>query len=301
MTGGAAPGPWSAPGSDPGLAPWPAPAKLNLMLRVLGRRPDGYHRLQTVFQFIDRCDQVHLAVRPDGRIERRSDIPGVPAEADLTVRAARLLQVHTGCGLGADIRVDKRLPLGGGLGGGSSDAATVLVGLNRLWGTGLGTDALAGLGLKLGADVPVFVRGLAAWGEGVGEELHDCDLPQPWYLVLTPSVGVSTAAVFADPALTRDSPPITMRDFARGDARNDCLPVVRQRYPQVAAALDWLAGRGEARLTGTGGCVFAAFAGRDAALAALAALDGAPGGLGGFVARGLNRSPLLDRVNAEGA
>jgi 4-diphosphocytidyl-2-C-methyl-D-erythritol kinase len=274
-------------------APWPAPAKLNLMLRVLGRRGDGYHLLQTVFQFIDRCDLVHLGLRTDGCIERQADIPGVAAEADLTVRAARLLRAHTGCALGADIRVDKRLPLGGGLGGGSSDAATTLVALNHLWGTGLDLDTLAGLGLRLGADVPGFVRGLAAWGGGVGEGLIPLRLPEPWYLVLAPPVGVSTAAVFADPRLTRDSPPITMRDFARGDARNDCLPVVRRQYPAVARALDWLATCGEARLTGTGGCVFAAFAERDAALAAR---DAAPGDFTAFVARGLNRSPLVDRL-----
>lgn len=273
-------------------APWPAPAKLNLMLRILGRRADGYHRLQTVFQFLDRCDWVYLGPRRDGRIERRADIPGVPAEADLTVRAAHLLQAHTGCGLGADIQVEKRLPMGGGLGGGSSDAATTLVGLNHLWGTGLDLDTLAGLGLRLGADVPVFVRGLAAWGEGVGEDLTPVDLAEPWYLVLAPPGNVSTAAVFADPGLTRDSAPITIRDFARGDARNDCLAAVRRRYPEVAQALDWLANLGEARLTGTGGCVFAAFAERGGALAAR---DAAPAQLVAFVARGLNRSPLLDR------
>jgi len=275
--------------------PWPAPAKLNLMLRILGRRADGYHRLQTVFQFIDRCDLVHLTLRSDGHIHRRADIPGVSAEADLTVRAARLLQGQTGCGLGADIQVEKRLPMGGGLGGGSSDAATTLVGLNELWGTGLELHTLAELGLRLGADVPVFVRGLAAWGEGVGEELIPVPLPEPWYLVLTPPVAVSTAGVFADPGLTRDSAPITMHDFARGEAANDCLAVVRRRYPEVAQALDWLAAWGEARLTGTGGCVFAAFADRDDALAAR---DAAPAHLCGFVARGLNRSPLLDRLDA---
>lgn len=280
---------------------WPAPAKLNLMLRVLGRRPDGYHRLQTVFQFIDRCDRIHLTVLADGGIERLGDLPGVPAESDLTVRAARLLQRQTGCRLGAQIRVAKRLPMGGGLGGGSSDAATTLVGLNHLWATGLDLDDLAALGLRLGADVPVFVRGLAAWGEGVGEELTPVDLVEPWYLVLTPPVRVATAAVFGDPGLTRDSPAITMRDFARGEIGNDCLPVVRRSYPQVAAALDWLthwladsgAGDGEARLTGTGGCVFAAFPAR---AAAVAARDAAPAELGAFVARGLNRSPLLDRL-----
>ena len=271
------------------------------MLRVLGRRPDGYHRLQTVFQFVDRCDQIHLRVLADGRIERLGDLPGVPAESDLTVRAARLLQRQTGCRLGAQIRVEKRLPMGGGLGGGSSDAATTLVGLNHLWGTALDLDDLAALGLRLGADVPVFVRGLAAWGEGVGEELTPVDLEEPWYLVLTPPGSVATPAVFGDPGLTRDSPAITMLDFVRGEIRNDCLPVVRRSYPQVAVALDWLThwladsgtGAGEARLTGTGGCVFAAFPAR---AAAVAARDAAPAKLAAFVARGLNRSPLLDRL-----
>jgi 4-diphosphocytidyl-2-C-methyl-D-erythritol kinase len=281
--------------AEGGTAPWPAPAKLNLMLRILGRRPDGYHRLQTVFQFIDRCDWIHLEALRDGRIERRSAVSGVSVEADLSVRAARLLQRYTDCPLGADIRVEKRLPIGGGLGGGSSDAATTLVALNHLWGTGLDRHALAGLGLRLGADVPVFVHGLAAWGEGVGEDLTPCVLAEPWYLVLAPQSGVSTAEVFADPQLTRDSTPITMRDFAQGDARNDCLAVVRRRYPEVASALDWLATQGEARLTGTGGCVFAAFADRAAADAALAE---APGHLAGFVARGLNRSPLLERLKS---
>lgn len=283
---------------SPGDA-WPAPAKLNLMLRVLGRRPDGYHRLQTVFQFIDRCDRIHLEVLADGRIERLGELPGVPAESDLTVRAARLLQRQTGCRLGAQIHVAKRLPMGGGLGGGSSDAATTLVGLNHLWGTGLDLDGLAALGLHLGADVPVFVRGLAAWGEGVGEELTPVDLVEPWYLVLTPPGSVATAAVFGDPGLTRDSPAITMLDFVRGEVGNDCLPVVRRRWPEVAVALDWLtawlagADGGEARLTGTGGCVFAAF---PAHAAAIAARDAAPAALRAFVARGLNRSPLLDRL-----
>lgn len=274
---------------DPG-ATWPAPAKLNLLLRILGRRPDGYHRLQTVFQFIDRCDTLRFEPRRDGRVRRVGGPAGVAEEQDLTVRAARLLQQAGGCRTGADIHLDKRLPLGGGLGGGSSDAATTLVALNRLWGLNLGEARLAELGLSLGADVPVFVRGRAAWGEGVGEDLTPLELPCPWYLVLVPRAHVSTGAVFGDPELTRNSPPIRITDFLSGAWANDCLSVVRARYPAVAEALDWLDRRGEARLTGTGACVFAAYAEQAQAEAVHAAL---PTGWEGFVARGLNRSPLF--------
>jgi 4-diphosphocytidyl-2-C-methyl-D-erythritol kinase len=273
---------------------WPAPAKLNLMLRITGRRADGYHELQSVFQFVDYGDDIHLAVRRDGRIIPHHALPGVPAEQDLAVRAARLLQDETGCALGADIRVDKRLPMGGGLGGGSSDAATVLVGLNHLWGAGLDEDALAALGLQLGADVPVFVRGRAAWAEGVGERLSPVDLPEPWYLVVKPPCEVATAEIFQDPELTRNSPLSTIRDFLAGLTTNDCLPVVEKRYPEVAVARAWLGRYGEARLTGTGSCIFAAF---EEAARAQQALSAMPAGYQGFVARGLNRSPLLERLN----
>jgi 4-diphosphocytidyl-2-C-methyl-D-erythritol kinase len=275
--------------------PWPAPAKLNLMLRVLGRRDDGYHRLQTVFQFIDRCDLLSFAPLTDGRIERRSELPGVAPDQDLVVRAARLLQTASGCRNGAAISVTKRLPMGGGLGGGSSDAATTLVALDDLWETRLGTEALAELALQLGADVPVFVRGLAAWGEGVGEELAPITLPEPWYLVLSPRCAVSTAAVFNDADLTRNSPPVTIADFLSGATTNDCLAVVSRRYPEVAAAIDWLAARAEARLTGTGACVFAAF---DSAEQALAVEAEAGDRFSAFVARGMNRSPLLERLSS---
>jgi len=272
---------------------WPAPAKLNLMLRVLGRRDDGYHRLQTVFQFLGRCDYLRFRSRRDGRIRRITDLSGVPEASDLAIRAARLLQEYTGCPLGADISVDKHLPMGGGLGGGSSDAATALVALNRIWDTELSVDRLAALGLSLGADVPVFVRGFAAWGEGIGEELTPVDLAQPWYLVLTPPCEVSTAAVFSAPDLTRNSPSITISDFVSGDDRNDCLAIVRRRYTLVADALDWLSAHASARLTGTGACVFAAFADR---AQALRVLSDAPSVFNGFVAPGMNRSPLLDRL-----
>jgi 4-diphosphocytidyl-2-C-methyl-D-erythritol kinase len=274
---------------------WPAPAKLNLMLRVLGRRPDGYHRLQTVFQFVDRADLLRFEPRSDGRIRRVSRLPEVPAAADLVVRAARLLKEHSRCSLGADIWVDKQLPIGGGLGGGSSDAATTLVALNRIWDTGFSLRELMGLGLSLGADVPVFVRGLAAWGEGVGEELSPIELPDSWYLVLVPPCQVSTAAVFSDARLTRDSLPIRIADFFAGDDRNDCLLVARARYRPVAEALDWLANVGRARLTGTGGCVFAAFPTFEEARAAL---DEARPHFDCFVASGLNRSPLLERAQS---
>lgn len=273
--------------------PWPAPAKLNLTLRILGRRDDGYHRLQTLFQFIDRCDWLSFRARPDGQIRLLNGIPGVPAEADLCMRAARRLQAATGSRVGADIAIEKSLPLGGGLGGGSSDAATTLVALNQLWGTGLGLDELAALGLELGADVPVFVQGRAAWGEGVGEQLSPVDIPEPWYLVLMPACAVSTAAVFADPQLTRNSPSITIADFLGGDDRNDCLAVVRSRYPLVAAALDWLDRFARGRLTGTGACVFAGF---NSEAEARSLLSRVPPGLSGFVAAGINKSPLLERM-----
>lgn len=281
---------------EPNAQAWPAPAKLNLMLRVLGRRPDGYHRLQTVFQFIDCSDRLWFRPRQDGEIRRHAELPGVPESADLTVRAARALQAHTDCRRGADIHLHKTLPMGGGLGGGSSDAATTLVALNRLWGLDLPEDELAGIALPLGADVPVFVRGRAAWGEGVGEELTPVDLPQPWYLVLIPPCQVSTGAVFGDPQLTRDSVPVKLADFVAGDRRNDCLEVVRRGYPEVAAALDWLQAVGGGQLTGTGGCVFAVFADQHSAQAAC---ETAPPRFRAFVARGLNRSPLLDRLASE--
>lgn len=273
---------------------WPAPAKLNLMLRVVGRREDGYHELQTVFQFLQRCDLLDFRLREDGRVCRVSDLPGVAEADDLVVRAARLLQQRATADVGVDIRIDKRLPMGGGLGGGSSDAATVLVALNLLWGCGLDGGELADLGLSLGADVPIFVHGHAAWAEGVGECFEPLDLPEPWFLVLVPSCQVSTAEVFSDPDLTRDSSRITIRAFAAGDVRNDCLPVVRKRYPEVSQAIDWLADYSEVQLTGTGACVFARFESEQIARQVLAQV---PAGMSGFIARGSNRSPLLGRLN----
>ncbi len=277
---------------------WPAPAKLNLFLHVTGRRPDGYHSLQTVFQLLDYCDELFIEPTGDGAIRRPEGPANVAPEDDLAVRAARLLQQASGCRAGAEIRISKRIPAGGGLGGGSSDAATVLVALNRAWGLDWSAGQLAGLGLQLGADVPVFVHGRSAWAEGVGERLAPVDLPPAWYAVVCPGCAVSTAAVFSAPELTRDTSETTINGFLSGGGRNDCEPVVRHRYPAVAAALDWLSGRaagGVARLTGTGGCVFARF---ETAAAAQAALHGLPTGWTGFAARGLAESPLLGRLAA---
>ncbi len=274
---------------------WPAPAKLNLFLHILGRRPDGYHELQTCFQFVDLCDEISLDVRSDGLIRRVVEIPNLPAEADLCIRAARALQEATGATLGADIGLSKRIPVGGGLGGGSSDAATCLLALNKLWGIDWPTEKLAALGLKLGADVPVFVHGRVAWAEGVGERLTPLypplAPPEANYLILKPNVFVSTAAVFQDPELTRNSPPITIHGFLASGGRNDCLGVVRRRYREVAHALDWLSVYGSARLTGTGACVFLACENLELAQEIRRKV---PPEFESFLARGLNDSPLLE-------
>ena len=267
----------------------PAPAKLNLMLRIVGRREDGYHLLQTVFQFIDRCDWITLSAREDGQIHLSNPLPSVPEATDLTVRAAKALQAASGVSQGVTLTLEKNLPMGGGLGGGSSDAATTLVGLNHLWGAGLSLEELKAIGLKLGADVPVFIQGQAAWAEGVGEDLTPLDLDESWYVVIVPDCHVATGAVFGSPHLTRDNPPIKIRDFFEGCRENHCLRVVLDTYPQVADALDALSRHGEARLTGTGACVFAAFA--DESQARRAA-DTLKSGWNLFVARGLNQSPL---------
>jgi 4-diphosphocytidyl-2-C-methyl-D-erythritol kinase len=274
---------------------WPAPAKLNLFLHILGRRPDGYHELQTCFQFIDLCDEIWIEVRTDGLIRRAVEVPGLPAEADLCIRAAKALQAATGSRLGADISLAKKIPVGGGLGGGSSDAATCLLALNRLWDLHWPKEKLAALGLTLGADVPVFVHGRAAWAEGVGERLTPMypplAPPEANYLILKPNVFVSTAAVFQDPELTRNSAPITIHGFLASGGRNDCLGVVRRRYPEVAHALDWLSLFGSARLTGTGACVFLACETMERGRELMRDM---PPGFVGFLARGLNDSPLLE-------
>jgi 4-diphosphocytidyl-2-C-methyl-D-erythritol kinase len=272
--------------------PWPAPGKLNLCLHIVGRRPDGYHLLQTAFQFIDLCDEILLWRRPAGVIERLGDVPGVTADVDLTVRAARLLANGRTVPAGVAIEVRKNLPMQGGVGGGSSDAATVLVALNEMWGLGLEIGALAALGLQLGADVPVFVGQRAAWAEGIGEVLMPADFPEPVYLLVRPDAAVATAEIFKAPELTRDSPVITIRDFLMAGGRNDFEPVVRRRYPAVADALDWVGRLAPARLTGTGSCVFAAMPDERAARAACERL---PERWQGWVVRGLNRSPLAER------
>ncbi len=277
---------------------WPAPAKINLFLHVTGRRPDGYHLLQTLFQFIGLCDWLEFRVREDGRITRSSALAGVAAEDDLVVRAARLLQGHVGSAFGADIAVTKHVPMGGGLGGGSSNAATVLVALDALWGLDLGTDVLAELGLALGADVPVFVRGQAAWAEGVGEVLVPCPQDEGAVLVITPDCAVSTARVFTDPDLTRHTPAIKMRSFSLDRSRNDCEPVTRRLYPEVGAALDWLAQHAPARMSGTGASVYAFF---DRLEQAEALAREVPAPWRAFATRRCNRSPLLERVRQERA
>jgi 4-diphosphocytidyl-2-C-methyl-D-erythritol kinase len=269
--------------------PWPAPAKLNLLLHIIGQREDGYHELQTLFQFLTFGDWLYFELRPDGGVRMAGEPAGVPAAADLCVRAAALLQEATGSSAGVTIYNDKRLPTGGGLGGGSSDAATTLMVLNRLWGLDLSRDELAELGLRLGADVPVFVHGQAAWGEGVGEILTPVTLPEPWFLVVNPRVSVSTAAIFSDPGLTRDTPRTKIPDLLAGAGSNDCEAVVRRSYPEVAAVLDWLNLYAPARMTGTGGCVFAAFA---SAADAKVVAEQVPASWTSFVARGVNLSPL---------
>ena len=268
---------------------FPAPAKLNLFLHVVGRRPDGYHLLQTALRFIDYGDELSIAVRADGDIRRTTPLQGVPAELDLTVRAARALQRETGCSQGADIGIVKRLPMGGGLGGGSSDAATTLIALNRLWRTRLSRDRLQQLALGLGADVPVFVFGRNAFAEGVGERLQALLLPPAWYLVLVPELAVSTAEIFSAAELTRNTNAITIAAFSVGRGHNDLEAVVCRRYPQVARHLEWLHRYGDARMTGSGACVFCAFGSEEQARRALQEL---PADMRGFVARGLERHPL---------
>jgi 4-diphosphocytidyl-2-C-methyl-D-erythritol kinase len=279
---------------------WPAPAKLNLCLHIVGRRADGYHLLQSAIQFITLADELRFYQRPHGVIERVSGPLEVPAETDLVVRAARLLATHAAVTQGVAIAVDKQIPMQAGLGGGSSDAATVLVALNQLWQLHLSVDELAALGVKLGADVPVFVGCHAAWVEGIGERLTTCDYPQAVYLVLKPDIAVSTAEIFQAAELTRNSPLTTIRAFLSGGGRNDCTATVCARYSQVAEALDWLRVYGDARLTGTGACVFVGMPDEAAARAAAARIPARWSAVWStFVARGVNRSPLLARLAQE--
>lgn len=271
----------------------PAPAKLNLFLHITGRRPDGYHSLQTVFQLLDYGDTLSFTLTEDRELAFSCSRPDLDSPDNLVMRAARLLWQETGVIKGTRIHLDKRLPTGGGVGGGSSDAATTLVALNSLWQCGLDTAALASLGLALGADVPVFVRGRSAWADGVGEKLQPVDLPERWYLVLTPDCHVSTGEIFGHPQLTRDTPPLKIAAFPFSGAKNDCESLVRGLYSPVNKALDWLSAHGETRLTGTGASVFAAFATEAEARQVMALVpEQAPAGSTAFVARGVNESPL---------
>lgn len=286
-----------------GWSTWPAPAKLNLFLRITGRRSNGYHELQTVFRILDWGDTLRLRVRQDGAVHRHGDVlPGLEEEDDLVVRAARRLQTAANAALGADIYVEKRTPTGGGMGGGSSDAATVLRALDHLWGCHLGEDALASLGLKLGADVPVFVRGRNAWAEGLGEVLTPIDLPPAWYLLVAPGVHASTVALFQSAELTRNAAPATISDFVsdpflQGQALGNAFePVLRRREPAVDAVFNALRSVGVPRLTGSGSACFVEFADRESAEAALARL---PHGFHAWVAAGASRSPLLDALETK--
>lgn len=270
---------------------WPAPAKLNLFLHVVGRRADGYHLLQTLFCFVDHGDELQFAPRDDAEVVLATPLPGIPAETDLTVRAARLLQNECACRQGVTISLEKRLPMGGGLGGGSSDAATVLLALNHLWQLGLPRQRLQEIGLSLGADVPIFIYGRNAFAEGVGETFTPVDLPPVCYLVLEPPVQVPTAEIFRVPHLRRDSPVIAARDWRPGLGGNDLEPVAAELYPAVAEALRWLAAFAKARMSGSGACVFAEFACRSEAEAVLAQL---PQGMRGWAAAGLAAHPLLN-------
>ena len=280
---------------------WPAPAKLNLFLHITGRRRDGLHCLQTIFQILDVCDMLQFNVTDDGAISRISE-SSIPEQTDLIVRAARLLQSHAGVSKGADLYIEKRLPVGGGLGGGSSNAATTLVALNYLWGCGLPVDELAGLGGQLGADVPVFVHGISAWAEGIGEQISAIKLPKSYYVVIFPQIFVSTGKVFAHSQLQRDCTTITIRDFSEELDRsgfeaafrgleNVCEPVVRGMVPEVDLALQDLSKFAPARLTGTGACVFARF---ESDIAAQLAWQQLSQKWTGFVAQGVGRSPLYD-------
>lgn len=279
-----------------------APAKLNLFLHIVGRRADGYHELQTVFQLLDVGDALTFSPRADREIHLHGALHGVPTEQNLIVRAARLLQAHTRGDQGVDITLTKRLPMGGGLGGGSSDAATTLLGLNHLWQLNLDVDVLAQLSVQLGADVPVFVRGCSSWAEGVGDALTPLTLPEQWFVVLTPDCHISTTEIFNAPELTRTTAAITIAAFLRGGSpvatRNDCQFVVETAYPVVKNTLAWLATFAPSRMTGTGASVFAAFSTREAAEAVLAQK---PNDVSGFVAQGVNTSPAHYQLSHLGA
>jgi len=275
--------------NDAGFLGFPAPAKLNLFLHIVGRREDGYHLLQSVFQLVDVADTVWLKVNKTGAIIRHNALPDVPAETDLIWRAAKLLQAHTGCALGVELDLDKRLPMGGGMGGGSSDAATVLLALNRLWDLNLGRQELMELGLKLGADVPFFIFGENAFVEGIGEAMTPVATPDQWFVVLHPPVHVPTPAIFRDPDLTRNTPALKVRDLAAAKTHNDLEPVAIRQHPLVGECLAWLKQFAEARMTGSGSCVFSQFASQDEAKCVTSRL---PDSMKGFLTRSLNQHPL---------
>ncbi|WNO09561.1 4-(cytidine 5'-diphospho)-2-C-methyl-D-erythritol kinase [Teredinibacter sp. KSP-S5-2] len=273
----------------------PCPAKLNLFLHITGKRPDGYHNLQTLFQLLDYGDQLTTTLNTSGTISIAPEIKGLPTESNLIYRAAVALKEATGCALGADFVLTKRLPMGGGIGGGSSNAATALLALNQLWQTGLSVNELAGIGRHLGADIPVFVAGNTAWAEGIGEQLMPVEMPERWYLVIAPDCHVSTAEIFSHKDLTRDTLAIKVSAFLEKGGKNDCQKLVESLYPQVKDAVDWLKQYGPAQLTGTGACVFAPFASQASALEAFAKrprLSSSNTQIDGFVAKGVNRSPL---------
>ena len=268
---------------------WPSPAKLNLFLYITGQRPNGYHDLQTLFQFVDYGDSLSFTVRDDSAIVLTTPTDGVADDENLVIRAARLLQSHAGVSLGAEISLQKRIPMGGGLGGGSSNAATVLIALNTLWNCGYSDTELAQLGIRLGADVPVFVTGHAAFAEGVGEILHPVEPPEKWFLIAHPGVSIPTPVIFGDPELTRNTPKRTVNVLLNTPYANDCEPIARKRFYEVEQLLSWLLEYAPSRLTGTGACVFAEF---DTESAARHVLDNAPSWMRGFVAKGVNISPL---------
>lgn len=268
---------------------FPCPAKLNLFLYINGRRDDGYHELQTLFQFLDFSDQLTVTINNSGNITLENQLDDVVLEDNLIFRAAKLLQQYTQTSLGASLSIEKKLPMGGGVGGGSSDAATTLVALNYLWQTNLSLSQLAELGLKLGADVPIFVHGKAAFAEGVGEKISYCEPDEKYYVVLKPNVAISTAKIFQDPKLPRDTPKRSLSQLLSCIYTNDCEKVVRDHYPEVEQAIQWLVQYAPTRLTGTGACIFAEFDSQDAAIAVY---QQRPTHLSGFVAKGVNRSPL---------
>ncbi|WP_251876294.1 4-(cytidine 5'-diphospho)-2-C-methyl-D-erythritol kinase [Grimontia kaedaensis] len=275
---------------------WPAPAKLNLFLYITGQRDNGYHDLQTLFQFLDYGDTLSITLNDSGEVTLSPEIEGVPVEENLIYRAAMAIKEKTGCTLGAHIHVEKVLPMGGGLGGGSSNAATTLVALNHLWETELSVNELADMGLALGADVPVFVRGTTAFAEGVGELLQPAEAEEKWYLVAKPEVSIATAKIFGHPSLTRNTPKRTLNALLAANYENDCEKIVRELFPEVDKAISWLLEYAPSRLTGTGACVFAEFENEEDARATLNKL---PDWLTGFVARSVNTSPLLSTLKVQ--